>query len=456
MEQTHSLIQKLKLFVNILFPILITQIGLYAMNFFDTMMSGKSSANDLAGVAIGSSLWMPIFTGVNGVLMAITPIIAQFVGSKKTKDIPFSVIQGIYLSIAISIAILILGTVAINPILNQMSLDADVSYIAKHYLIGLGFGILPLLIYNVLRCFIDALGQTRVTMIITLTSLPINVCLNYIFIFGKYGFPKLGGIGTGYATAITYWVILAFALLVVIKQRPFRKFQLFQTFFPAHLKTWKDILKIGVPIGFAMFFETSIFAAVTLLMSEYNTITIASHQAAMNFASYLYMIPLSISMALTIVVGFEVGAMRYGDAKTYSYLGISFAVVMAVITSILLFVLREPISQLYTNDNQVLELTKHFLLYAILFQLSDAFGAPIQGALRGYKDVNATFMMALISYWLIGLPVGFMIAKYTDFAAFGYWIGLIVGLAVGAITLFSRLLYIQYKKYNLPVSKTSA
>ncbi|KEF39142.1 putative efflux protein, MATE family [Schinkia azotoformans MEV2011] len=407
MEQTYTLKQKLLFFIKILFPILITQIGLYAMNFFDTMMSGRASADDLAGVAIGSSLWIPIFTLVNGILLAITPIIAQLVGAKNTRNVPFSIIQGVYLSIVIAGIILILGFVAIDPILNTMSLTTEVSYIAKHYLIGLGFGVIPLVIYTVLRCFIDALGHTRVTMVITLSSLPINVILNYVLIFGKLGFPELGGIGTGYATAITYWVILGFALFVVIKLAPFRPFQLFRTLYPVQFKTWKEILKIGLPIGFAMFFETSIFAAVTLLMSEYNTLTIASHQAAMNFASYLYMIPLSISMALTIVVGFEVGAKRFKDAKIYSFLGISFAIVMALITSVLLYYLRESVAGLYTNDVQVLELTTHFLLYAILFQLSDAFGAPIQGALRGYKDVNATFIVALISYWLIGLQRGF-------------------------------------------------
>ena len=175
MEQTYTFKQKILFFVKILFPILITQIGLYSMNFFDTMMSGRAGADDLAGVAIGSSLWMPIFTLVNGILLAITPIIAQLVGAKNTKNVPFSVIQGVYLSIVIAGIILLLGLVAIDPILNTMSLTSEVSYIAKHYLIGLGFGVIPLVIYTVLRCFIDALGHTRVTMVITLTSLPINV-----------------------------------------------------------------------------------------------------------------------------------------------------------------------------------------------------------------------------------------------------------------------------------------
>lgn len=447
MEQTFSFQQKVKLFMRILYPILITQLGLFAMNFFDTMMSGKASAIDLAGVAIGSSLWVPIFTGVSGILLAITPIVAQLVGSGDTSKVPFSVLQGVYLSIIIAILVLLLGIFTVEPILLKMKLTPEVSQIAKHYLIGLGFGVIPLFIYGVLRSFIDALGQTRITMIITLLSLPINIFFNYILIFGKLGFPKLGGIGTGYATAITYWFVLVFSVIIVVRQTPFNQYKLFSKWFPVDFRVWKEILQIGVPIGFAIFFEVSIFAAVTLLMSNYNTITIASHQAAINFASYLYMIPLSISMALTIVVGFEVGASRYKDAKIYSFLGIGLALIMAIISSMFLYYFSEPIAGLYTNNEQVLTLTQQFLLYAILFQLSDAFGAPIQGALRGYKDVNVAFVLALISYWLIGLPTGYVLADYSNLEAFGYWIGLIIGVAVGAITLFGRLLYVQKRKF---------
>lgn len=453
MEQTNTINEKLSQLYKILFPILITQLGMYAMNFFDTTMSGKAGANDLAGVAIGSSLWVPIFTGITGVLMAITPIVAQQIGAKQTNTIPYSITQGMYLSVGLALLVILSGFLFVDMILNNMSLTSQVSYIAKHYLIGLSYGIIPFFIYTVLRCFIDALGQTRVTMMITLISLPINIFFNYILIFGKLGFPKLGGIGTGYATAITYWFILFLAIIIVIKQMPFKTYQLFQTWFKVNLAAMKDILKIGIPIGFAMFFETSVFSAVTLLMSKYNTITIASHQAAINFSSFIYMIPLSISIAMTIVVGHEVGARRYKDAKEYSYLGLTVAVLLAVVTSILLFLFREEVAGLYTNDQEVLLLTKQFLLYAILFQLSDAFGAPIQGALRGYKDVNATFIMALISYWLIGLPIGYIVANYTSFQAFGYWIGLIIGLAVGATTLYFRLNFIQKQKF-IPMPKS--
>lgn len=448
MNQTYTKSQKIRLLFYILIPILITQISMYAMTFFDVMMSGQYSTQDVAGVSIGSSLWTPVYTGLSGILIALTPVVSQLVGSRQSKSVSYSVMQAIYLAVALALIILIIGAFSLNPVLNAMDLEDSVHMVAHDYLIALSLGIIPLFIYNALRAFIDALGQTRISMIITLCALPVNVLFNYLLIYGKFGFPELGGVGSGYATAITYWLIALVAILVVIKINPFSTYQVFTEFFRVSWKEWKALLLIGVPIGLAIFFETSIFSAVTLLMSKYDTVTIASHQIAMNFASLLYMIPLSISMALTIVIGFEIGAARYKDAKEYSWIGISMALTMSLVLSTILFLFREPVAFLYTKDHEVMMLTSHFLIYAIFFQISDALQAPIQGILRGYKDVNVTFAMSLVSYWILGLPIGYFFAKFTDMGAFGYWIGLISGLALGAIGLAARLQFIQRVKYK--------
>ncbi|MFJ7991772.1 MATE family efflux transporter [Peribacillus frigoritolerans] len=448
MNQTYTKSKKIRLLFYILIPILITQISMYAMTFFDVMMSGQYSTQDVAGVSIGSSLWTPVYTGLSGILIALTPVVSQLVGSRQSKSVSYSVMQAIYLAVALALFILIIGAFSLNPVLNAMDLEDSVHMVAHDYLIALSLGIIPLFIYNALRAFIDALGQTRISMIITLCALPVNVLFNYLLIYGKFGFPELGGVGSGYATAITYWLIALVAILVVIKINPFSTYQVFTEFFRVSWKEWRALLLIGVPIGLAIFFETSIFSAVTLLMSKYDTVTIASHQIAMNFASLLYMIPLSISMALTIVIGFEIGAARYKDAKEYSWIGISMALTMSLVLSTILFLFREPVASLYTKDHEVMMLTSHFLIYAIFFQISDALQAPIQGILRGYKDVNVTFAMSLVSYWILGLPIGYFFAKYTDMGAFGYWIGLISGLALGAIGLAARLRFIQQVKYK--------
>lgn len=443
MLETYSLKEKWRQFLVVLLPILISQLALFSMTFFDTIMSGHASPTDLAGVAIGASLWVPVQSGLTGILMAVMPMVAQMLGAGRRDQVPFTIIQALYVAIAIAIAVIIFGGMALNPVMNMMQLEPDVREIAIGFLHAIAIGIIPLFLYTVIRCFIDALGQTRVTMIITLFSLPINVLLNYALIFGNFGLPRLGGVGAGYASAITYWCIFLISLFVVKRVHPFAEFGVFTKLYRISLAAWKELLKLGLPIGFSIFFEVSIFAAVTLFMSEYSTITIAAHQAAMNFASFIYMVPLSISMALTIVVGFEVGAKRFRDARQYSYMGIGIAVVLALLFGLGLLLFNKQVAGFYTTDIEVLELAQHFLMYSILFLISDAVAAPIQGVLRGYKDVTVTFIVALVSYWVIGLPLGYLLAKFTSFGAFGYWIGLITGLAAGAIFLFGRLLSLQ-------------
>ncbi|WP_163537187.1 MATE family efflux transporter [Gracilibacillus sp. YIM 98692] len=449
MYHTKTLKEKIKLFMIILIPILVTQVSMYAMNFFDTIMSGKAGAQDLAGVAIGTSLWVPISMGIVGILMAISPIVAQMAGAKEEDKIPFTVQQGIYVSIFLGFIVSTVGFFLIDPILGMMDLEDRVRHVAKYYLITIGLGIIPLFVYNLLRCYIDGLGHTRVSMAIILISLPFNILFNYIFIFGKLGLPAFGGIGAGIASALTFFVNLLLSIWIVHYVQPFRWHHIFKKMLKPDLKEWFEQLRIGVPIGFSIFFEVSIFSAVTFMLSVYSTYTLAAHQAAINFASLLYMVPLSIAMTLTIAVGFEIGAKRPADARNYAYIGISSGILIAFIAGGILYLFDDPIAKLYSTNPEVIRLTKQFLYYAIFFQFADAFGAPIQGTLRGYKDVNITFWMSLVSYWLIGLPSGWAFANYTHLEAYGYWLGLIVGLSAGAVTLFARMIHLQRQSMRL-------
>ncbi|MBP2001296.1 MATE family multidrug resistance protein [Paenibacillus shirakamiensis] len=445
MKHTITTRQKASQFIRILIPILITQITLSLMTFFDTMMSGHASPADLAGAAIGISLWIPVQTGLSGVLMGITPIISQLIGRGAKDKIAFNVMQGIMLSLLISLVVIVVGGLSLNALLNLMHLEPKVHYIAHQFLIAIGTGVIPLFGYMVIKSFIDATGNTRISMFITLTSLPINVALNYLLIFGKLGFPKLGGIGSGVGSAITYWCIFILSLVAVHKFKAFKEYAIFRKFYKISIIKWKELLKIGVPIGFAIFFETAVFAGVTLLMSRFDTVTIAAHQAAMNFATTLYMIPLSICLSLTILVGFETGASRLRDAKQYAKMGVLSAVALSILTAIFLLLFTKNVAALYSTAPEVVAMTEQFLIYAIFFQLSDAIATPIQGALRGYKDVNSPFFLAFIAYWIIGLPLGYVLANYTNQGPFGYWVGLISGLGVAAVLLIWRLSYIQRK-----------
>ena len=454
MNQTFTVKEKTKQIFVLLIPILITQLGMFSMVFFNTIMSGKYNSSDLAGVAIGSSIWSPIFNGISGILLAVSPIAAQRFGEKKSNEVSSVVRHGIYLSVMIAFIVIILGLFFLDPILDKMKLPSSVQETAFDYLAGLSYGLLPLFIFNVLRSFIYALGKTRVVMVIMLMSLPINFFLNYAFIFGHFGFPELGGAGAGYATSITYWAIMGMTLFIVKTQDPFSSYPVF-----AHMRefSWdrcKEILKIGIPMGLSTFFETSMFAMVTILLSKFNVTTIAAYQSALNIVSFLYMIPISISTALTVLVGYEVGAKRYKDAKQYSWLGVLLAILIATGTGMLVVAFRYQVAGLYSNETAVITLTANFLIFALFFQISDAIQATAQAALRGYKDVNLAFIMTLIAYWLICLPAGYLLANFTSLGARGYWIGLTIGLLAAGIALSIRLIYIQKRKYaNIQVKE---
>lgn len=446
MYQTFTLREKTKQIFILLIPILITQLGMFSMVFFNTILSGNYGSTDLAAVAIGSSIWSPIFTGLSGILLAISPIVAQYVGEKKDTEVSSVVVHGIYLAVMIGAFVILLGYFFLTPLLELMSVPAEVQMIAHDYLVGLGYGIIPLFIFNALRSFIYGLGKTRVVMMILFFALPVNLFFNYVLIFGKWFFPELGGAGGGYATGITYWFILG-TTIYILKNPSFSSYLQSSYFKKFSLEKCKEILKIGVPMGLSAFFETSMFAVVTILISRFDIATIAAYQSALNIVSFLYMIPMSVSMAQTVLVGYEVGARRFRDASVYSWLGIFLSVFIAIFAGLFVVVFRYDIAALYSNETAVITLTAHFLIFALFFHICDAIQVTAQSALRGYKDVNLAFIMTLIAYWFICLPVGYVLAHQADLGAIGYWLGLTVGLLAAGLTLSSRLIYIQRKKF---------
>lgn len=449
MHPTYNWKAKLALFITILWPILLTQIGYNLMSLFDTMMSGWSSPEDLAGVAIGSSLWLPIMIGFGGILLAIVPIVAQHLGGGKQDQIVVAVTQGLYLSVMLSILIAIGGFFAVEPILTLMDLDTQVHLIAKHYLIGISLGLLPFFASNVLRNFFDAQGYTKITMVITLLAVPFNIVLNYILIFGKLGFPEMGGIGAGYATAVTYWLILGISIAMAFRVEAMRVHRLFLVWFKPSLRAWKEQLGIGLPMGLSIFFEASIFSGVTLLMgASFDTYTIAAHQAAISFTSLMFMVPLSMSMALTIIIAYEVGARRLRDAHQYTRLGVGMAIVVLGMCSVLLYIFREQVALMYSDHPTVVSMAMQFYTFAIFYQLSDAAQASLQGVLRGYKDATVPFITALISYWGIGLPSGYALASYTNLGPYGYWVGITIGLTCAAVGFYARLIIVQKREQS--------
>jgi MATE family multidrug resistance protein len=454
MYHTDSKREMYKQFIRILWPIMITQVLLYSMNLIDTMMSGRAGVEDLAGVAIGSSFWAPVSTGINGILLAVTAIIAQLLGAGQKDAVRHNVQQAIYIAAALTVLILLLGIFFLDDLLNVMGLENSVHHIAYHYLVGLATGILPLFMFSVLRNFIDAQGYTRISLYVITTSLPLNIFFNYTLIFGNFGFPELGGIGAGYATAITYWLMFLLISLMVLRVAPLKAFYIFRGWSRPLLHTLRHHLAVGVPIGVLIFVETSIFSMMTLLVGVmFATNVIAANQVVLNFTTMLFMLPLSISMAMTIVIGFSAGGGRHEDARRYKMMGIISSLGLVGIASIFLYFFREPISYLYTDDPEVVAVTMPLFFFAIIYQFSDALQATFQGILRGYKDVVLPSMIAIVSYWLIGMVSGYLLASRTELGVYGFWIGISIGLTSAAIGFYIRLKYIEHKNmFKVPQS----
>ena len=435
--------KKAKKFFAVLLPIFITQIALTSTGFFDTVMSGHVSEQDLAGVAVGSNLFMPFFGSFLGVISVLTPVISQHYGAGEKKEIAFVVRQGFYWSLGLALLFLLLGILFVPFILDYLRLEPKVAHVAAGYLIAIAFGIVPIFLSGVLRNLIDAHGYTRLTMMVTLLTVPVNVAANYVFMYGALGVPAFGGIGAGIGSAIALVLNFLCNILVASCIDPFRSYHVFRGLPHPHPAEWKKALSLGIPIGSTMFCEMSIFSAVGLFMTIYGTTVVAAHQAAMSFTTLIYMIPLSASMALTILVGFEIGAGRSEDAAAFIRLGRLLTFLFEGSLALLLVQFRDVIARLYTSSPDVQELLVVFLVFAVFLQLADSIDAPLQGALRGYKDVHVTFVLAVVSYWVIGLPVGWALAAFTQLGPYGYWCGLILGIAVGAVFLSLRLHTIQ-------------
>lgn len=445
MKQTYGYQQKARQFFAVLLPIFITQLSLMATGFFNTIMAGHISQQDLAGVAVGVNLFLPFFGSVLGIISGLTPTISQLYGGGRQDKIGFIVKQGFYWAMALAFLFIAVGWLAVPRVLPLLNLEPKVHYITAHYLLAVSFGIVPIFLAGVLRNFIDAHGHTRLTMCITMTSVPVNIALNYVFMYGLFGVPAFGGIGAGIGSAIAFSLNLLLNVWVVAHIEPFKSYRIFHHFPRPQLSEWKKQLGVGIPIGSTMFCEQSIFGAVGLFMTVYGTVVVAAHQAAMNFTTIVYMVPLAVSMTLTILVGYEVGAKRFADAEQYIRLSRVLTMVFVGVLALLLTQFKTEIAALYTSSREVQPILTGFLVYAVFMQVSDSINAPLQGALRGYKDVHVTFLLAVLSFWVIGLPGGWMLANWTAVGPYGYWIGLIAGVLVGAVCLQIRMGQVQRK-----------
>ncbi|WP_269454604.1 MATE family efflux transporter [Neptuniibacter marinus] len=428
--------------LNLGFPIAIAQIAQTSMGFVDTLMAGRFSSTDLAAVSLGSSIWLPIFIACQGILMATTPMVAHFVGEEKPHQANETLHQGSLIVILLSLcSMFFLHNCA--PILAFMDVEPHLAILTMEYLAAISWGIPALLLYQLIRSYIEGFGKTQPAMKIAVFGLLCNIPLNYLLIYGELGFPQLGGVGCGWASAIVMWLMLFVSIIYLTNANTFRKLSPLNGWKLPEIDAFKRYVALGLPIGFALLIEVSMFSVIALLIADLGEIIIASHQITITFTGLVFMIPLSISFALTIRVGHQLGAQNAAGAIHSAKAGLIITLSIALISSGLIAFFAQQIASLYTADVEIIKIATTLLTIAAVFQLSDAIQITCSGALRGYKDTQFPLILVFISCWLVGLPTGYILGK-TDLIAAqmgpsGFWIGLLIGLTISAILLLSRL-----------------
>ena len=448
-KQFKLLQTEARLLISLAAPILAAQLAQQFLAFTDTVMAGRVSATDLAGVAVGGSIWGPIFLFLYGVLLAITPIVAQLHGAGKTAETGPLARRGIIVALPlVLIAILLLRNAGF--IFTRMEVDPQVAIISTNYLKAVSWGLPAIAMFFLLRNLSEGLGLVRPSMIIGLAGIPVNVAGNYVFIYGKLGLPAMGGVGCGWASALSLWFMCGCMLLTIWRIRQYNMTHFFDFAKQCGAEGAMQLIRLGLPIGFSMLVEASIFALIALFLSPLGALAVASHQITLNYSSMIFMIPLSISSAITIRVGHAIGKQHFDRARLAAKTGLLLNSSIALVTATLTLVFAENIAGIYTREPQVIAIAVGLLYLNALYQFSDAFQIGAAAALRGYKDTRVPLLMVVIAYWVIGLPFGYSLAM-TDFwgvplGAKGFWISLIIGLSIAAVLLGIRLRKIGYRR----------
>lgn len=447
MRETLTMSEKFRVFIRLTFPVIMTQFSQLAGTFIAIVLTGQYSTVDLAGISIGYNIWIAMFLGFSGILLGLAPIIAHLLGAKSTESIPHQICQGLYLATGIGAFLLVLGILFLAPILRFLNLEPAAYDVAIVYMIAIGFAAFPMMWSCVMRCLVDCHGYTHYSMMIMISSFVLGVVLNYMLILGNFGAPALGGLGAGIATAICLWYQLVCYVVIAVRAKAFRDYKVFSHFTKPNMHIIKEQVRLGVPIGLAIFAEMSIFSVAGLVMAHYGTEVIAAHQAAISFTNLFYCFPLSISIASTIAVGYEVGAKRYLDARQYTVIARVLAVVIALLICMYSFTHLREIAGYYTKDPGMVQLIMNFLSYAVFFTVIDAFGTPIQGILRAYKDVRSVSVIAIGCYWGLSVPFVFLYTVVLKHGPYGIWMALLSAVFGAAICYTYRLWVIQNRRF---------
>jgi MATE family multidrug resistance protein len=431
------------------FPIILTQLSQMGMGVADTVMAGRYGAVDLAGVALGGNLFWPSVLLCSGILMAITPSVSQLHGAAEVGRAGEVVRQAGWIALGAAL-LLIVGFLNAEPLYVALGVDATAVPVATAYLDAIVWGVPPLLGYFALRYLCEGMSWTLPAMAIAfaglLLKIPLNLAFMHGFTLGPLHVPELGGAGCGWASAVIMWLEFLVLSIVVARSR-MRATAVFARFSMPDPVEIARLVRLGLPIGITVFLEVALFSLVALLVGRLGVEAVAAHQIAINVGGITFMIPMALGIAASIRVGFNVGARQLDAARHSGWIAIGLSLSLAILVAALLLLFREVIAGLYTKDQAVLRLAMDLMLFVAFWQLVDYAQATTVGALRGFKDTRLPMLIALFSYWAVGLPVGVAFGfGWIDVPALtglrGFWVGFCAALVVVAVVLLARFAWL--------------
>lgn len=428
-------------------------VGHTMVGLIDDIMVGKIGTTELAAVSLGNSfLFIAMSLGI-GFSTAITPLVAEADGEGNVVKGKAAFKHGLFLCTLLGTVLF--GMILLSkPLMYHMKQPAEVVALAIPYLEIVAFSLIPMIMFQAFKQFSDGLSQTKYAMWATLLANVINVVLNYLLIYGKFGFPELGIVGAAIGTLISRVVMLLFIWVLLKSREKLKPYVTNLNFLIIKKAVIKKILSLGVPSALQMFFEVAIFTAGIWLSGVLGSNAQAANQIALKLSSLTFMVGMGLSVAATIRVGNQKGLQNFKELRRVAFSVFLLTLFIEIVFAVIFVAFNETFPDLFVNYNNIADLSNTMevvktasvlLLIAAVFQISDGIQVVVLGALRGLQDVKIPTVLIFIAYWVVGFPISYYLGLYTDYKSSGIWLGLLAGLTVSSILLFLRFNYITKK-----------
>lgn len=433
-------------------PLAAAQLTQSITGFVDTVMMGMLGSERIAAGGLGATLFITTLLVGTAIVSAVSPLTAEAFGRGDPKTVQGIVRQGIWLALLLSVPMMVLFW-NLSTVLLATGQDPAIAQLTQTYLRAVVWGVVPALLVGVLRSFISALSQTRPVMVIVVIGTGVNIVANYLLMFGKLGLPRLGLAGIGYASALSFWVMLVGLVVYLLSRPDLQRYQVFRTLFRLEPDVFYSLLKIGIPIGVLALVETGLFSITTVLVGRLGTVSLAAHQIALQTAAMTFTVPMGIGLGATVHVGQRLGQGDRLGAQMGGYAGIVFSMAFMLAMGLVMWTMPTPIIALYLDiydvqNTAVVMQAEALLAVAAMFQLVDGIQVAATGALRGLQDTRVPLLVGVLSYWGVGLGSGYWLGFRLGWGSVGLWWGLALGLLVAAIVLTWRFNRISRQPLN--------